>query len=199
MTKSRLPARERRQQIIEKAAEVFAQFGVEGTRTRDIAHACGINEALIYRHFSGKEELYRDAMVYSYARAVEEWTGAISDEKTGLQCIHDLIKAQMVTLADNPVLNANMWHGISATTNDEELKKMASDNLSRFQDMLGGLVERGMKDGSIRTDVDRDTAAWLVRGITWTFILRIIVDLDDGSSPGYDDFNKLLTTLLGAD
>ncbi|HCU24375.1 MAG TPA: hypothetical protein DF383_05095, partial [Deltaproteobacteria bacterium] len=54
----RLNFAERRRLILETAASLFAERGFEGTTTRAIALECGINEALIFRHFKTKEELY---------------------------------------------------------------------------------------------------------------------------------------------
>src|SRR5579872_1057777 len=54
----RLPATERRQQLIEVALKLFAQQGYEGTTTRQIADHAGVTEAIIYRHFPAKEDLY---------------------------------------------------------------------------------------------------------------------------------------------
>lgn len=49
---------DRRQQIIEAAMELFARKGFRGTTTRDLAAHAGVNEAIIFRHFKTKEELY---------------------------------------------------------------------------------------------------------------------------------------------
>src|SRR5262249_59796437 len=49
---------DRRQQIIEAAMQVFAQKGFRGTTTRDLASEAGVNEAIIFRYFKTKEELY---------------------------------------------------------------------------------------------------------------------------------------------
>jgi AcrR family transcriptional regulator len=49
---------DRRQQIIDAAMELFAQKGFRGTTTRDLASHAGVNEAIIFRHFKTKEELY---------------------------------------------------------------------------------------------------------------------------------------------
>jgi len=54
----RVPARDRRLQIMEAAKELFARQGFEGTTTRQIAEAARVNEAIIFRHFSSKEDLY---------------------------------------------------------------------------------------------------------------------------------------------
>lgn len=48
----------RRQQILEVATRLFAESGYRGTTTREISLAVGINEALLFRHFPNKEELY---------------------------------------------------------------------------------------------------------------------------------------------
>lgn len=59
--------RNRRQQILREATQLFAENGFQGTSMRSIARRCGISEAAIYRHFSGKEVLYR-AVIQAKAR-----------------------------------------------------------------------------------------------------------------------------------
>jgi len=53
---------ERRRQIIDAAATIFSQKGFSGATTKEIAAKAGINEALIFRHFGGKDALH-DAVV----------------------------------------------------------------------------------------------------------------------------------------
>lgn len=55
---SRMTAADRRQQIIRTAMQQFAQKGFKGTTTKEIATAAGVNEALIFRHFPSKQDLY---------------------------------------------------------------------------------------------------------------------------------------------
>jgi AcrR family transcriptional regulator len=49
---------DRRQDILAAAMELFAKKGFRGTTTRDLASQAGVNEAIIFRHFNNKEELY---------------------------------------------------------------------------------------------------------------------------------------------
>lgn len=51
--------KDRRQEILQAAMELFAKKGFRGTTTRDLAAHAEVNEAIIFRHFSSKEELYR--------------------------------------------------------------------------------------------------------------------------------------------
>jgi AcrR family transcriptional regulator len=55
---TRLSAIDRRQQILDVASAIFARKGYQGTTTREIAEEAGINEALLFRHFPSKENLY---------------------------------------------------------------------------------------------------------------------------------------------
>ncbi len=55
---TRLSATDRRQQILEVAFGLFARKGYQGATTREIADEAGVNEALLFRHFPSKENLY---------------------------------------------------------------------------------------------------------------------------------------------
>ena len=54
----RLPAGERRAQILREAARCFGTCGFRGTTTRDVAARVGITEAALYRYFPSKEAIY---------------------------------------------------------------------------------------------------------------------------------------------
>lgn len=99
----RISAAERRQHIIQAARTVFEESGFDGSRTRDIAAAAGINEAMLYRHFSSKEELFEAAIAVPLEAAVAKLvqlagappevfddSGAVMHQRT-YQFIYDLL------------------------------------------------------------------------------------------------------------
>ena len=49
----------KRHDILKAAVELFAQKGFRGTTTRDLATQADVNEAIIFRYFTNKTELYR--------------------------------------------------------------------------------------------------------------------------------------------
>jgi AcrR family transcriptional regulator len=55
---SRVPAAQRRQQILEAATALFARQGFHGTTTRQIAEKVGVKEIILFRLFPTKRELY---------------------------------------------------------------------------------------------------------------------------------------------
>jgi AcrR family transcriptional regulator len=54
----RLVAHERRDQLIDTAMDLFSRKGFSATTTREIARAAGVNEAIIFRFFPHKDDLY---------------------------------------------------------------------------------------------------------------------------------------------
>jgi AcrR family transcriptional regulator len=48
--------------LLGAARRLVAEHGVEGTSTRDVANAIGVNQALVYRYFGSKEKLLAEAV-----------------------------------------------------------------------------------------------------------------------------------------
>lgn len=55
--------RQREQEIIAATRRLFDEAGVRDAQIEDIANAVGINRAIVYRHFTGKEELFSLTLV----------------------------------------------------------------------------------------------------------------------------------------
>ena len=72
-TGRRLLRREERQAAILKgAAAAFARSGFAATSMDDVAAECGVSRLILYRHFEGKEELYRAVLQQVFDRQAEE-------------------------------------------------------------------------------------------------------------------------------
>ncbi len=54
----RMSAEGRKLQILSVAVRLFSQRGFGGTTTKEIAQAAGVSEAMVFRHFATKQELY---------------------------------------------------------------------------------------------------------------------------------------------
>src|SRR5689334_15222587 len=56
----RKDAQERRQIILEKAAQLFGEYGVENVSMRQIAREAGVGQGTLYRSYTNKGELCWD-------------------------------------------------------------------------------------------------------------------------------------------
>lgn len=71
----RLSAPARRAQLLDAARTVFLAEGMVGARTKRIAEVAGVNEALLYQHFSSKEEIFHEAVIKPLRDIVSEVVG----------------------------------------------------------------------------------------------------------------------------
>lgn len=59
-TAMRLPAAERRSQLLEVALGVFARHGFHDTSMNEVAEAAGVTKPVLYQHFESKRALYAE-------------------------------------------------------------------------------------------------------------------------------------------
>lgn len=70
---------ERKREILDATRALFDERGVRDAQIEDIAQAVGINRAIIYRHFSGKEELFAMTLV-DYLAELDQTLSAADDD-----------------------------------------------------------------------------------------------------------------------
>src|SRR5215468_2930928 len=66
--KVRVITKVRRQKILDAAEKLFSQKGFNGTTTKELAARAGVHEAILFRHFKNKRELYRATVDLKIAR-----------------------------------------------------------------------------------------------------------------------------------
>jgi AcrR family transcriptional regulator len=73
----RLPAAERRAQLLEVACRLFAQDGYTGASMEAIAEAAGVTKPVLYQHFPSKHALYADLLTIELGRLEAAFEDAI--------------------------------------------------------------------------------------------------------------------------
>ena len=102
----RMSAGDRRTQLIEVALGLFSKHGFSGTTTREIAAAAGVSEAIIFRHFASKEELYAALLEYKNREGrVEEWLEELRSHaarRDDEALFRSLIRRILISYRDDP-------------------------------------------------------------------------------------------------
>lgn len=147
-----MAAEDRREQIIEVAVRLFSQKGFRGTTTKEIAMAAGVNEAIIFRHFATKSDLYT----------------AIMDRKAcsaEIQAMQNALKEAMEAGDDRQVFETLAFHALEFHERDDaairllfysaleghELADMIFRNhISKTQRQLADYVRKRIADGAFR-------------------------------------------------
>jgi AcrR family transcriptional regulator len=148
----RLPADERRAQILREAAQLFGSRGFKGTTTRDVAARIGITEAALYRYFPSKEAMYAAILDERMAAAdllapIEPLAAAGDDRGVFTELALTLLRS---VEADPSMLRLVLY---SALEGHEMAKPFQEGRIRRLRDFLSHYVERRTREGAFR-DVD---------------------------------------------
>ncbi|NOT62440.1 MAG: TetR/AcrR family transcriptional regulator [Acidobacteria bacterium] len=162
----RMAAEDRRQQILDVAVRLFSQKGFRGTTTKEIALAAGVNEAIIFRHFATKSELY----------------AAIIDSKGEQGCMHEMqaqIAQAIAAKDDKKVFETFALSVLDFHQHDEtpmriwfysvlegnELSKMIFRNhMATMHRVLADYLKQRMRAGAFRK-VEPNTAVRAFNGM----------------------------------
>ena len=100
-TTPRLTAEERREEILVVAQDLFAERGLYGTSTDEIARRAGISQPYLFRLFGTKKELYLAAVERCFAETLDMFQKA-SRGKTGEDALIEISKAYHETVLADP-------------------------------------------------------------------------------------------------
>ena len=116
----RLSAAERKDDVLDAAMIEFAERGLEGTSTEDIAKRAGISQPYLFRLFGTKKELYKATV----SRCFRETLGLFQEAaegKRGEEALHAIGTAYRAQLEDNRTwLRAQMQ--AYAASDDPEIR-----------------------------------------------------------------------------
>jgi len=154
----RLAAKDRRAQLIDVAMRLFAVQGFDGTTTREIADAAGVNEAIIFRHFPTKEELYWAVVngrigATGRKRKIERCLQSSSDDREVLACIAGALLDR--TEEDSALTRLLLF---TALRNAELSESFFRNYVAETFDLLADFFRQGIKEGRLR-DVNPVVAA----------------------------------------
>jgi AcrR family transcriptional regulator len=68
--RQRRPSAERREEVLDAARRVFLKSGYAGATVREIAAEADVNDAVLYRYFTTKEQLFEEAIAGPLEAAV---------------------------------------------------------------------------------------------------------------------------------
>ncbi|MGZ8716412.1 MAG: TetR/AcrR family transcriptional regulator [Gaiellaceae bacterium] len=158
---ARLPAAERRLEVLETAVRVFSEGSYRGTTTAEIARAAGVSEPILYRHFASKRDLYFAALDHVWAQARAAWEAALADETDVLAAL-DAMGRSHFAVRDCKHQLSELWvQALSEATEDPELRKYLRRHMREVHGFFAGLLRRGQEEGVLHADRDIDAEAWI--------------------------------------
>ena len=155
MTSSTLTARD---QILDAAERLFAARGYDATTIKAIGASTGLNPALLYYYFAGKEELYKAVLQRLVGTMVAQGGAVLDGTLAPAEAIRRLLTLQAEWLLKQPNLPRLLVRELldhDARHAQEVILQMAAGLFQR----LCRVIEQGQKTGDFRDDVEPRYAA----------------------------------------
>jgi AcrR family transcriptional regulator len=167
---TRISSDERRDRILDAALRVFAERGFHGATTRELAKAAGVSEALMFRHFPTKEDLYFALQSHCcQAKSGEkaEMLGSLEDSTASLVTMVHYLMAKMLRSPDSVPAVEQALHRLLANSFIEDgsfargfMEKIGREFIQKIESSLAAAIAAG--DG-IESPVQLRIGAWFVQ------------------------------------
>ncbi|MCA9275063.1 MAG: TetR/AcrR family transcriptional regulator [Phycisphaerales bacterium] len=158
---SRLPAAQRREQLLDVAAQLFSEKGYAGATTAQIAKEAGITEPIIYRHFKSKRDLFVALIERTGRQTLEQW-------ETELKDTEDPGARLMKIIGDNPMVSEKGRAGYRvllqsiSEVDDALIHKAVSDHMMRLHAFITREIERAQEAHKVTTRFSAGVIAWVL-------------------------------------
>ncbi len=169
--RTRRPAADRIDEILNVATHLFAEHGYDGVGTREIATAAGLNISTVHHHVGSKADLYERVLAVAHEReaaalaplAARLDAGPLRDRDELQSLLHETIDHHVDLLDDHPEI-AFLWtrRWLDARGADDPYVRRFSVPL--YETTLRCL-SRARRAGLIGGSAQEDRLA--VRGFTW--------------------------------
>ena len=153
--------KEQTDRILSIAAEEFADKGFAGTAIVSIAKKAGVSVGVIYKYYSGKEDLF-NACVRKSLDCMDEVLNMTEDTGGNLMgMIEQLISRAQSFAKENPEY-IRLYHQITVSGSPGGKAQSAELIESSTAKIYGEFIRRAAESGEIRSDIDPAAFAFLI-------------------------------------
>jgi AcrR family transcriptional regulator len=146
----------RRQQLIEDAFHIFAEKTIDKLSMNEVADACGVGIATLYRHFSSKNALVLAVSTWAWEQAIRRSLRTPGGGMSAAEDYEYFLDSFLTLYRDHrDVLRFNQFFNVYVQS-----EEIAPEQMSPYMTVIGalaerfhGVYERGRRDGTLRTDV----------------------------------------------
>jgi AcrR family transcriptional regulator len=140
---------ERKEQIVDVAAIVFARKGLAGTRIADIAAAGDMSQGLIFRYFASKEEVFAAVVEDALESSIRLAQAALELSCSPLEKLRWLLRIYLVGMWRKPEYGLVILHALSSESLPQEVREHIVAESSRVLQIYRQIIVQGQEAGEI--------------------------------------------------
>ena len=158
---------QRREEIIHAAAVLFERDGYHNVTVEDIADAVGLSKATIYHYLASKAEILawiHDALMTPMLAQLEADVAPGVDPRVGLR--HVVVETLAMMHTHPGYLRVFFEHHREIP---RDLREAATERRNRFENLVAGLIQRGIDEGMFEPMSPRLSALAMFGMVNWSY------------------------------
>ena len=154
----------RQHQIIEAARNLIAAKGMDGVTIDAIAEEVGLTEGAIYRHFTSKHQILSLLVDDIERTLLDTVESAQTEGASAVDSLEHILEAHLSDVEGHRAVSFVVIAeamGFDGTT----LAPKVSLMFTRYLELIQAVLDRGIREGSIRPDINANAAATTFFGL----------------------------------
>ena len=162
-------ATDRRAELLDIAARLFAERGLRATTVRDIADAAGILSGSLYHHFDSKESMVDELLDTFQTELWKKYDAIEASEQSPKAKLEAVVRASFEAIDEHRNEVAIFQTDAAYLTTFERFAYLDERNL-KFRALWLGLLEAGVRSGELRSDLDTELVYRFLRDTVWVAV-----------------------------
>ncbi len=158
MARKRLPAQERKKQILKSATRVFARSNYRAARVADIAAEAGVSEAALYKYFPSKKAIYLDILRHISRRVITVWQEEVDKEQDALEALRNMGMTYFTRMIEHPDEVKVQFQAISEVADEDIAAQLRRDH-ENYLKFFKQILNKGIDQGRVRPDLNVQAVA----------------------------------------
>lgn len=194
MARKRMSKDDRRVQLMDAAARLFAKSSYDQVTTAELAKSAGVTEPVIYQHFKTKLDLYVAVLRRAREMTLEHYALLEARVPTPLLKLIAVIRAHGEIMRDNePYFRLHLR--ALATSEMPRVKQVLRENYQSYNKYFTDLIRKAQAQGEVHKAVDAEETAWFIMSQGVMMNLCNQLGLTELHDKGYVD--RMLEDALG--
>ncbi|MFC3998861.1 TetR/AcrR family transcriptional regulator [Nocardiopsis sediminis] len=157
---------QRRGELLDTAARVFAERGYAATTIREVADAAGMLAGSLYYHFESKEAMVDEILTGFLTDLWDAYDRVLAAGRDPRATLRALVEASFDTIhRHRPAVVIYQNESRHLVLGDRF--GYLGDARTRFREMWVGLLEQGAAEGAFRSDLDAQLMYRFIRDSVW--------------------------------
>ncbi len=166
--------RVRKEEIVQASLEVVGSKGVRALTIAAIADSAGMSEANIYRHFSGKDEIFSALADFIGSSVMGKAATIAAGSRKPLEKLETIFFSHIAIIAEHPgiprfVFSEDVLLGHPA------LAKTLTARIGNYVETISGVIAAGIQEGELKQGISPRETALTMMGIIQFTALRSTV------------------------